>query len=50
VLTLNGGSGTSTYILGEIITDQLQLTGSGAIKLALNPAATTNMSKIAILQ
>jgi hypothetical protein len=37
-------------VLGEIVTDQVQLTGSGVIKLALNPVATTNMAKIAILQ
>jgi Putative Flp pilus-assembly TadE/G-like len=50
VLSLNGGASSGTYVLGEIITDQAQLTGSGTIKLALNPQATTNMSKIAILQ
>ena len=50
VLSLNGGTSSGTYILGEIVTDQVQLTGSGKIKLALNPAATTNMAKVAILQ
>jgi hypothetical protein len=50
LLSLNGGASSGTYVLGEIITDQVQLTGSGTIKLALNPQATTNMSKIAILQ
>ena len=50
VLSLNGGTSSGTYVLGEIVTDQVQLTGSGMIKLALNPVATTNMSKVAILQ
>jgi hypothetical protein len=50
VLSLNGGTSSGTYIIGEIVTDQVSLTGSGMIKLALNPAATTNMAKIAILQ
>jgi hypothetical protein len=50
LLSLNGGTSSGTYVLGEIVTDQVQLTGSGTIKLALNPQATTNMSKIAILQ
>jgi hypothetical protein len=50
VLSLNGGTSSGTYIVGEIITDQVQLTGSGKIKLALNPAATTNMAKVAILE
>lgn len=50
VLSLSGGTSSGTYILGEIITDQVSLTGSGMIKLALNPQATTNMAKVAILQ
>lgn len=50
ILSLNGGTSSGTYILGEIVTDQVSLTGSGMIKLALNPAPTTNMAKIAILQ
>lgn len=48
ILKLNGGSSTGTFILGEIVTDQVSLTGSGAINLALNPAATTSMSKVSI--
>ena len=48
VLNLSGGASSGTLILGEIITDQVNLSGSGVIKLALNPAATTNMSKVAI--
>jgi hypothetical protein len=50
VLSLNGGTSSGTYILGEIVTDQVSLTGSGKIKLALNPVAVTNMAKVAILQ
>ena len=50
VFNLSGGTSTGTYILGEVVADQAWLTGSGKIKLALNPAATTNMSKVAILQ
>ena len=50
ILSLNGGTSSGTYVLGEIVTDQVQLTGSGTIKLALNPVATTNMAKVAILQ
>lgn len=49
VLTLNGGSSSGTFILGEIITDQVSLTGSGTIKLALNPAATTSVAKVSIV-
>jgi hypothetical protein len=50
LLSLNGGSSSGTYVIGEIVTDQVQLTGSGTIKLALNPVATTTMAKISILQ
>jgi Putative Flp pilus-assembly TadE/G-like len=50
VLSLNGGTSSGTYILGQIVTDQVSLTGSGTIRLALNPQAVTNMAKVAILQ
>jgi len=50
VLSLSGGASTGTYVLGEIIVDQVNLSGSGVIKLALNPQATTYMLKAAILQ
>ena len=48
VLSLSGGSSSGTFILGEIITDQVNLSGSGVIKLALNPVATTSMAKVAV--
>jgi hypothetical protein len=50
VLSLSGGSSSGTYVLGEIVADQVSLTGSGTIKLALNPVATTDMSKVGMLQ
>jgi len=49
-LDIGGGASTGTFILGEIIADKVYLHGSGVIKLALNPQATTNQSKVAILQ
>jgi hypothetical protein len=48
VLTLNGGASTGTYILGEIIVDQVNLSGSGAIKLALNPQPTVDVAKVSM--
>ncbi len=48
VLTLNGGASTGTFILGEIITDQVNLSGSGAIKLALNPQPTVDVAKVSM--
>lgn len=50
VLSLSGGSTSGTFILGEIIADQVRLTGSGVIKLALNPAASMDVSKVAIFE
>ncbi len=50
VFNLSGGTATGTFILGEIVADQVQLSGSGAVRLALTPAAIINMSKAAILQ
>jgi hypothetical protein len=50
VLSLSGGSSSGTYVIGEIVTDQVNLSGSGTIKLALNPIPTTDMSKVSILQ
>jgi hypothetical protein len=48
VLSLSGGSNTGTFILGGIVTDNVKLTGSGVVKLALNPAAITPESKVAL--
>lgn len=48
VLSLSGGSSSGTFILGEIICDQVNLSGSGVVRLALNPAATTAMSKVGL--
>jgi hypothetical protein len=50
VLSLSGGASSGTFILGEIVADQINLSGTGVIRLALNPLATTNSSKVAILQ
>lgn len=50
VLTINGGSSTGTFILGQIVADQVNLTGSGAINLALNPTPSTYLVKVGMLQ
>jgi hypothetical protein len=48
VLNLSGGASSGTFILGEIVVDKVNLSGSGVVRLALNPAATTAMSKVAL--
>ena len=50
VLSLSGGASSGTFVLGEIVTDQVSLTGSGAINLALNPVPSTEVLKAAMLQ
>ncbi len=50
VLSLSGHAGTGTFILGEIVSDQVNLSGSAAIDLALNPAPSTTMLKVGMLQ
>jgi hypothetical protein len=48
--SLSGNSSNGTYLLGEIITDQLQLGGSSAINMQLNPNPANNVLKVALLQ
>jgi hypothetical protein len=47
---LSGNSSNGTYVLGEIITDQLQLGGSSAISMQLDPNPANNVLKVALLQ
>jgi Putative Flp pilus-assembly TadE/G-like len=49
-LNLSGGTSTGTFILGQIVADQVSLTGSGAINMALNPASSTQLLKVGMLQ
>jgi hypothetical protein len=48
--SLSGNGGSNTSLVGEIVTDKLTLAGNGTINMSLNPAATTNVLKVAILQ
>jgi hypothetical protein len=50
VLTLSGASTSGSYFLGQIVVDQLNMSGSGLIKLALNPVPATSVLKAALLQ
>jgi len=50
MLSLNGGTSTGTFVLGQIVADKVSLTGSGAIKMALNPASSTQLLKVGMLQ
>jgi Flp pilus assembly protein TadG len=50
LFSLNGGASTGTFVLGQIVADQVSLTGSGAIKMALNPMPSTPLLKVGMLQ
>jgi hypothetical protein len=49
-LSLGGTSGSNTYVLGDIITDQLNVGGSGQIVMDLNPSAAYTTLKAALVQ
>jgi hypothetical protein len=50
VLALTGGTGSGSYIIGNIVTDQIKLSGSGTIGMQLNPLPTTYTLKAATFQ
>jgi len=47
---VNGGAGTTTFVLGEIIADTINLSGSGTIKMALSQGSSQQLLKAGILQ
>ena len=50
IFKIPGGTTNGTLIWGNVITDQMQLTGSGALTMALNPAATTPILKVSLFK
>jgi hypothetical protein len=48
--TLQGSSGSASYVLGNIITDNLAMGGTPTINMALNPNATYNTLKATLLR
>jgi hypothetical protein len=49
-LTLQGGSGSQSYALGNIVVDELALGGNPQINMILNPSATFQVLKPTLLQ
>jgi Putative Flp pilus-assembly TadE/G-like len=49
-LNLSGNSGASSYVLGEIIVDNLELGGGGSIYMDLDPSSALNVYKAALYQ
>ena len=50
VFTLQGGSGASTYLLGDIIVDNLSLGGNSGITMDLNPSVSYSILKATLLR
>lgn len=49
-MNLFGNSGASTYVLGDIIVDQLKLGGGGSIVMDLNPSTSSTTLKAALVK
>ena len=49
-LNMNGGSGAGAFTLGNIVVDQLNITGNSGIKMILNPAVTFQVLRPTLLQ
>jgi hypothetical protein len=47
---LQGNPGSTTYVYGDIITDELVLAGTAAINMQLNKNQVVNVVKVALLQ
>jgi hypothetical protein len=47
--SLQGNSGSASYVLGEIITDTLSMGGTPTINMVLNPNATLSTLKVSLL-
>jgi Flp pilus assembly protein TadG len=50
VLNLGGGSGSGTYVLGQIVTDQAVLGGNSTLTMDLNPTTVYSILKASIFQ
>jgi len=47
-VAISGGASSGTFILGNIDADQVNLSGSGVLKMVLNPSASTDLLKVSI--
>jgi hypothetical protein len=50
IFSLIGNSGSGTYVLGQIVTDNLTLGGTSGITMDLNPTAVFSILKASLLQ
>jgi hypothetical protein len=50
IFTLSGNSGSASFVLGNIITDNLHMNGNPTINMALNPTAAYSTLKASLLR
>jgi len=50
IFSLSGNSGSGTYVLGDIVTDNLTLGGTSGITMDLNPTIAFTLLKASLLQ
>jgi len=48
--SLNGGSGTTSYVMGDIVADKINLSGSGKINMQLDSSPTVGILKVGMFQ
>jgi len=49
-LNMNGGSGSASYTLGNLVADQVQMSGNSSITMILNPAVTFQVLRPTLLE
>ena len=49
-LSLQGGSASDTFVIGDVVTDKLDLGGNPQIEMDLNPNALFYVFKASLLQ
>jgi hypothetical protein len=49
-LDMNGGSGSGSYTLGNLVADQVHITGNSTITMILNPAVTFQVLRPSLLE
>jgi hypothetical protein len=47
---LQGNPGSAAYVLGNITTDELVVSGNGGVKMLLNPNSVINVLKATMLE
>jgi len=50
IVSLSGNAGSGTYILGQIVADQIHLGGTAGLTMDLNPTSVFSILKASIFQ